>query len=155
MYPESGPKPIRQSSSVDGRPSAGTNLSTTAEVIAARLTGWAATHGMADDALLISTLQKVIEHALSEYFRFLTCDGNLMVLSRAAAGGNAMLLILQPGERYWRVAYENLAAHTDVPAAMLGELLDGVRKPCVETAARCRGWTLTREDFPLDAFIRS
>ncbi len=79
-----------------------------------------------------------------------------MVLSRGLAGGNAMLLILQPGERFWRVAYENVAAHTDVPDAMLRELLDGVRRPRAgETPPRCWGWTLTREDFPLNAFIRS
>ena len=38
---------------------------------------------------------------------------------------------------------------------MLGELLDGVRRPGVETAARCWGWTLTRDDLPLKAFVRS
>ena len=119
MYQESGPQTSRQTSSVDGHPSAGTNRSTTADVIAARVLGWAATHGIGDDPPLTSSLQEEIELALSEYFRFLTCDGNLMVLGRALAGGNAMLLILPPGEPFWRAAYENVAAHTDVPAAML------------------------------------
>ena len=140
---------------MDGHPSAGTNRSSTADVIAARVLGWAAAHGIGDDPLLISNLQKEIELALSEYFRFLTSDGNLMVLGRTAAGGNAIVLILPPAECPWHAAYENVAAHTDVPAAMLGELLEGVRRPGVETAARCWGWTLTRDDLPLKAFVRS
>ena len=78
-----------------------------------------------------------------------------MVLGRAAGGGNAILLILPPGDCSWHAAYEKVAAHTDVPAAMLGELLEGVRRQGVDTATRCWGWTLTRDDLPLKAFVRS
>ena len=75
MYQESEPQTSRQSSSLDGHPSAGTNPSTTADVIAARVLGWAARHGMGDDPLLISILQKEIELRGLSIFAFFRAMG--------------------------------------------------------------------------------
>ena len=78
-----------------------------------------------------------------------------MVLGRGAAGGNAMLLILPPGDALGARPTKTLLPIRTFPPPCFGELLDGVRRPGVETPPRCWGWTLTREDFPLNAFIRS
>ena len=156
MCQESGPQPIRQSSFVDGHPSAGTNRSTTADVIAARLMGWAATHRIGEDAALILNLRSVIEGALSEYFRFLSCDGSLMVFNHSSSDRSAMLLILAAEERRWHVAYKNDADASDVTRVTLGKLLDNAQNPRLQaTTALCPGWTYSREDLPLNAFICS
>ncbi|MGA2259607.1 MAG: PcfJ domain-containing protein [Thermoguttaceae bacterium] len=98
----------------------------------------------------------MIEGALSEYFRFLTCDESLMVFNHSSSDGNAMLLILPAEERHWRVAYKNDADASDVTRVTLGKLLDNARNLRVRvTAASCPGWTYTREDLPLNAFICS
>jgi len=154
MYPETRLLPITQSSSVDGRPIAGTEVSTTSKVIAARVADWAASHKVSDDTALILNLRSVIEGALSEYFRFLSCDESLMVFNHAS-DGNAMLLILPAEERHWRVAYKNDADASDVTRVTLGKLLDNARNLRVRgTAASCPGWTYTREELPLNAFSR-
>ena len=71
-------QPTTQESSVDGQPTAGPQLSTSSAIIAARVADWAASHTIRDDALLLN-VRRVIEGALSDYFRFLNCDGSLMV----------------------------------------------------------------------------
>ena len=113
--------------------------STTSDVIAVRVADWAARHGFGNDLPLLANLRKTIENALSEYFRFLKCDGNTIVLSHTRPGGNAIVLFLEPGKRFWRAAYKNLAASVDVPDAMLAELLNGVRNPHLGSAGRCWG----------------
>jgi hypothetical protein len=145
MSQESKPQPIGQNLSVDSRRSAGAQLSTSSAVIAARVSDWAAAHEMRDDALLLN-IQTVIEGALSDYFRFLNCDESLMVFHHAASGGIAMVLILPAEERYWRVAYKSDADASDVTRTTLGRLFD---------KASCPGWTHTRDDLPLNAFLCS
>ena len=44
--------------------------------MAARVSDWAASQGIRDEALLLN-IRSVIEGALSEYFRFLTYDAKL------------------------------------------------------------------------------
>ncbi len=67
-----------------------------------------------------------------------------------------MLLILPAEERHWRVAYKNDADASDVTGETLGKLLDNARNLRARgTAASCPGWTFTREDLPLNAFICS
>ena len=138
---------------VGGRFSTGARPRTTAEVIAARVADWAATSGF-DAAPLLAKIRKVIEQALSEYFRFLTCNGNLMVLSHASPGENAMFLILEPGDRYWRIAYREAAELTEIRDDIVGRLLDNAQKLLAgEAAAPCPGWTLAQDDFPLNGVV--
>ena len=154
MCQKTGAQTARQGVSVDCQPSADAKPSTSSAVITARVADWAASHEIRDDALLLN-IRSVIEGALSEYFRFLTCDDSLMVFHHASSG-IAMLLILPAKNGFWRVAYKDHAGPSDITRVTLGKLLDNARGlRSQETAASCPGWTHTREDLPLNALICS
>ncbi len=124
-------------------------------VIAPRVGDWAARHAIADDALLLN-IRSVIKGALSDYFRFLTCDDSLMVFHHAPSASNAMLLILPADDRYWRVSVQNGIDASDVTRVTFGQLLDNARNlPHLQDRGVVSGWIHTREDLPLNAFIRS
>ncbi len=155
MNQETSLESVRQNNSVDSGPASGERPRTSSDIMAARVRDWAASHAIRDDALLLN-IRSVIEGALSEYFRFLTCDGDLMIVSHSSPGGNAMLLILLADDRNWRVAYKNDADISDVPAGTLDKLLDNARsRRAGEAAALCPGWTHARDDIPLSAFVCS
>ena len=66
-----------------------------------------------------------------------------------------MLLIFPAEERFWRVAYKAVVDASDVTLATLGKLLDHAQNGRGrETATPCPGWTYSREDLPLEAFVR-
>jgi hypothetical protein len=136
-------------------PPAGARQSTSSAVIAARVSDWAASHEMHDDALLLN-IRSVIEGTLTEYFRFLTCDESVMVFNHDSSGGSAKVLILPASERYWGVAYKNEVSASDITSVTLGNLLDNARtRRNGETARSCPGWSFNRDDLPLDTFVRS
>jgi hypothetical protein len=155
MSQNSESQPTTQNSSVGSFSPASAQRSKSTAIIAARVSDWAAAHGLRDDALLLN-VRSVIEGALSEYFRFLTCEESLMVFHHASSAGRAMLLILCANDPYWRVAYKEDADASDVTRVTLSKLLDSARNLRGRvTAASCPGWTHAREDLPLDAFICS
>ena len=137
------------------------HLQSSSALVAVRVQSWAMSHGIGEDQIFVASLSRAVLKALAEYFRLVTCDGELAIVSRSMPGGNAIVLFVPP-ELPWTVAYDNNRRITDVSTSLLCRLLQRVRETRPgdqhnrterRHADELPEWDFARDDFPLDAFL--
>jgi hypothetical protein len=144
-----------------GRPAiAPERLPTTVEFVAGRIRSWATSHGIGGDQVFVASLSRTVHKALAEYFRLVTCDCELAIVSRSMPDGNAMVLFI-PAELPWNVAYNQARMAAEISPSLLCRLLGRVREErtrgqrnrAERHVDKLRTWDFARDDLPLEAFV--